>query len=445
MKPIYMVLLALSLIALYSGGLHDSLAFDDAGEFMSAVNVLGIPHSPGYPIYTLIGHLFASLTGGVGKAWIFFPLLSVVCCILLITYSLKDRITNGVLAFGLILGLNPHFANYALQGEVYALHFLFLSIIFYAIIRERWLLFCYILGLSLSSNPSHIFTIPLLLLAWYKMLNRNKSLLKSILLGSLLFFLGWTPYMFLPVRAIQKPLLNWGDPSHLSSFINLVTARELSSKFLGHSMNTEGIFTVLRDNLWLPEGLLIIAVISIIYLLVSRENGKKNGVLSFLPDAIYQRRSILFLLLFGIIQLFTALYFWGNSLALNAYLLPVFVIITLIAIEGLSGVVRVLNLKPAYYYLAVMLLVATCLFRFDFKSTSPEPERYARLNLSQVPYKGILAAENSICYFGIMYMKLVENLRDDMDILYLPYRKQSFQLAEYRRFQSLISPLRKYN
>jgi hypothetical protein len=130
---------------------------------------------------------------------------------------------------------------------------------------------------------------------------------------------------------------------------------------------------------------------------------------------------------------------------LNAYLLPVFVIVTLIAMEGLNGVVRVLSLKPVYYYSAIMLLVTTCLYRFDFKSTSPEPERYAKLNMSEVPYKGILAAENSICYFGVMYMKLVKNLREDMDILYLPYRKQSFQSAEYGRFQNLISPLRNYS
>ncbi len=445
MKPIYLILLALSLIALYSNGLHDSLAFDDAGEFESAVSTLGIPHSPGHPIFVLTGNFFSGLTGGVGRLWILFPLLSIVCSILILTYSLKDRLDKGVLAFGLILGLNPHFAEYALQGEVYALHFLFLSIIYYALIRERWLLFCYFLGLSLCNNPSHIFTIPLLLIAWYSVLRMDKKvLLKKILQGSFLFFLGLTPYLFLPLRAIHKPLLNWGDPSSLKAFLYLTTAREFSSKLLGHSRNTEGIYATLKANLWLPEGLFIIAIMGLVYLLISREKGERKPGYSILPDAIYERRYVIFLILLGGVHFITAIYFWGNSLALSAYLLPVFVIITLIAIEGLGDISRLFNLKPIYYYLSVMLLVSACLIRFDFKSTSPNPGKYAMLNLGEVPYKGILASENSICYFGVMYKKLVEHLREDMDILYLPYRKKNFQSTEYKHFQDLISPLRYY-
>ncbi|MGH7740169.1 MAG: protein O-mannosyl-transferase family, partial [bacterium] len=40
---------------------------DDSAETITAAWLLGLPHPPGYPLYTLIGHLFSSLPlGGIG-------------------------------------------------------------------------------------------------------------------------------------------------------------------------------------------------------------------------------------------------------------------------------------------------------------------------------------------------------------------------------------------
>ena len=49
-----------------------ALYIGDGGDFITASHTLGVPHPPGYPLYTLLGKLFLLLPipGGIGwAAW----------------------------------------------------------------------------------------------------------------------------------------------------------------------------------------------------------------------------------------------------------------------------------------------------------------------------------------------------------------------------------------
>lgn len=63
------VLVALTVLAGYVFSLAPSVTFWDAGEFIAAMKVLGIPHPPGTPLFILLGHVWAELIPFGEYAW----------------------------------------------------------------------------------------------------------------------------------------------------------------------------------------------------------------------------------------------------------------------------------------------------------------------------------------------------------------------------------------
>ena len=61
-------LLAAGLFLLYALSAPRAVALEDDGEFILAAYFLGVAHAPGYPLHTLLGHLFTWLPLG-SVAW----------------------------------------------------------------------------------------------------------------------------------------------------------------------------------------------------------------------------------------------------------------------------------------------------------------------------------------------------------------------------------------
>jgi len=130
-----------------------NVTLEDSGEFLTAAEHFGVPHAPGYPLWTLLNWLFTLFPFG-NSSWE-IALFSGVCAavavglcgllgsnMLLWTGLLPEegvlRIVRPsiVLAFSLLLAFSVSLWSQAVIAEVYGLHALLTAIFF--IMLYRW-------------------------------------------------------------------------------------------------------------------------------------------------------------------------------------------------------------------------------------------------------------------------------------------------------------------
>src|SRR5437868_1718168 len=97
----------------------------DSPELIMAAAKLGVPHAPGYPLFTMLGHLFSVLP--FGSIPFRVNLLSVACDALAVgvIYLAALRLTKSKLAAAtaaLLLAVNPNFWEWSLVAEVFPLN-----------------------------------------------------------------------------------------------------------------------------------------------------------------------------------------------------------------------------------------------------------------------------------------------------------------------------------
>jgi hypothetical protein len=109
--------------ALYAATLCRSLYFYDSAEYATVAHNLGVPHPPGYPLYTLLAHLFVRFVpGSVAFAVNVLSAVSAVVAVLLgyaVARTLGARAPFAAVS-GALLGSAPAFWLNATVAEVYA-------------------------------------------------------------------------------------------------------------------------------------------------------------------------------------------------------------------------------------------------------------------------------------------------------------------------------------
>ncbi|MBK8482693.1 MAG: DUF2723 domain-containing protein [Proteobacteria bacterium] len=209
----------------------------DSAEYAAAARVLGIPHPPGYPLYTLIAWLFTLLPLTPALA---VNLMSAVFGALAVgmVYAVVRALGGGRLAAvvgGATLGAGSLFWFQAVIAEVYTPAITALLLVLWLLLRglERdrsgWLVAAALLaGLALGL---HLFIatcgLGFALLVWgcglpingpreLRLLWRRRGSGRRLgrALGCLLATgIGSTIFLYLRWRAAMQPLINFEDPS----------------------------------------------------------------------------------------------------------------------------------------------------------------------------------------------------------------------------------------
>lgn len=214
-----------------------SIITGDTPEFIAAASVGGVVHAPGYPLYSLLTHILASIPFGE-LAWKINGFSGIISSItLIIVYWIIKRITKsslaGVAAVFFLL-VNEIFLLYSLVAEVHALQILLLSLYvlfalcFYQTGKLSYVYFtALIITLGFAHSPSIIFTLPsFLLLLWIK---RRLISIKHILLLAPIFLCGFLFYLYIWFGASQNPVMNWGRIHDVSSLVTFVLRQDFGT------------------------------------------------------------------------------------------------------------------------------------------------------------------------------------------------------------------------
>ena len=213
---------ALGPLLLYAATLPRTVVLEDDGLFLMAGAEFGIAHPPGYPLYTLICHLFMQLPFG-GPALLGHlssaALGALACGALYLCARLLGAAKLPALAAAWLFGASEHFWSQAIIAEVYTLNALLFfaayGLILHGVRQPRriwpWAAAAAAYGLSLANHwPLMVLALPgLALAAWpaRKLLLSKLPLLLAVALAS-----ACLPYLWMVARSLQEPFISFYGP-----------------------------------------------------------------------------------------------------------------------------------------------------------------------------------------------------------------------------------------
>ena len=282
----------LAALSVYVRTLCPTVFVEGAGENIVVAWTLGVPHPPGFPLFCVLGKLFATLlpVGAVAfRINLFAGVMGAVAAaalsFLLITAGLRPLVSAcAALAFA----LSATFWRQATIAEVYTLSLTLIVVQFLLLLRwrneisqapppppaprhsrkrrareqkeapvrraapsaDRWLLwFALAFGLGMTVHYSHTLLLPAYL---YFLAAHDRSVFtrgRTLGLAVLLAMAGFGLHLYAPLRALAHPRLDWGDPSTLANWWRYLTAEQYRGRMfhLPFSKVIENLTTFARD------------------------------------------------------------------------------------------------------------------------------------------------------------------------------------------------------
>lgn len=180
--------------------MEPTVSFWDCGEFLATAQKLEVGHSPGAPLFMMLGRFFGMLAPTPDKVALYINGLSALMSGLTIlflfwtiTYFAKRLLAKNeeqpssyntllIMGSGIVGALAYTFSDTfwfsAVEAEVYATSSFFTALVFWAILKwegiadqkyaDRWLVFiAYMIGLSIGIHLLNLLTIPALAMVYY--------------------------------------------------------------------------------------------------------------------------------------------------------------------------------------------------------------------------------------------------------------------------------------
>lgn len=204
----------------------------DAGDLVSAIVTRGIPHPPGYPLYTLLGVLINNFIIAGTAAWRVgflssIPAIFTILILFDLLFYLTKRLSVSFISV-LVLAFSYPFWLYSEVAEVFSLNNLFTALTLWnffhlSLCGKRKYLYAgiFILGLSLTHHHIILFLVPSLIFVLFQ---KRKVFTKRVIAFCIVLFLsGLLPYLYVFLPSTYGSPVNWLGEATFSNFMGLVT------------------------------------------------------------------------------------------------------------------------------------------------------------------------------------------------------------------------------
>ncbi len=445
--------LFLTSLGAYTLTLNPALFRNDSPETITACFTLGVSHPPGYPLYTLLGRLFAlislgnpamtinffsSFWGALGVCFFAANLYSFLTSLV----SPKNQSPNRfVITFVCVIGslcfaLSKSYWSLSLaaKGGIYTFQVvleLVLLLYFQNLVRNEnrqkaqnksiyFLVFIFALGLA-NHWPSLILIIPAIALSALVYPEFPKTLLhfewKKRLICLTIAVITLSVYLYLPLRSNLHPELNFGSPS---SFKSLYTSlfrigyfkRETLVSFMPTALSTIQDKSVYISNRFGNEFNPVFSLLAFFGVFLLWRSGRKKELLFLLLLLLTTVMANILYLQVSPIE------YWH----LDDHLITVnWIIAFLSSFGGYFLFARVRSHNTLKYVLPILLLVLPILtFQKNLLSDDQTKEflywGYGMEALKSMDQNSRYFAESDYDFFSILYLKDVEHKRPDVTL-----------------------------
>ncbi len=386
----------------------------DSGELITSAATLGIPHNPGYPIYNMLAHLFTCIPCGsiAYKVNLFSAASTSLACSLIFIFFTRLGCSQAVAAsLSLIYFSAPIVWVQGVTAEVYTPFTTILALMLLLSLNlmekrsaKGLMLWIFALSLAIVSHYSVFLLIP-----GFILLARILGLLPSIPQGYIsillvIFILGLSIFLYLPLRSQADPVMNWSTPSKLQGFVRHIGAFEHRHKSVANRSLEFYLERSLKIILHVANQ---ISLPVLLLALVGMAVSVRNKILLFSLIAIIIGNFI-FIVIFNTTPLNVTGFGYPSLMVLLGF--------AGIALEKLLKTLKSRSLRSAVCILILAYAVVWLLYNY------PSNDRrdfwfgydYAVNILRTMPYKGVLKVHGDNQTFTLIYTHEIESYRPDV-------------------------------
>ena len=460
--------------AIYLTTLAPSVVQIDSGELAAVQSTLGIAHPTGYPLFTILGFLFSKIPlpfTNIFKA----NLLAAIFCGLGVVFLVRSsflmlghpqaktqpkpagkkskdkkpaksevpwaleetaRIISSAFS-GLLAAFSITIWKQSTSVEVYSLHILLICLIIHALLKayfspagekvkspfKPWLIFSLFLGLGFANHMTTLLIIPGAALLFFWKEKFGESSFRKIFYALPAFFgVLAILYSYLPIRASQKPAINWGNPAHWEYFWRHFTGKQYRVWLFSSSESAKEHLAYFIKNLPVEFAYIGLAVV----------------IIGFLYARKRSKRVSWFLLTSLLLTVFYAINYDISDI--DSYFILAYISLALFSAFGFAHLLELLKTRKWPANLAIPILALPLLFQFVINLPKADQsgiaayEDYTKAVLKSVEPKSVIFSYQWDYFISAsLYFQEVEGVRKDVTVIDKELLRRSWYFDQLQR------------